>query len=560
MNLHLADLFCRHVATSFDKQCHFWDIVAGMDWHFEVATGLLSFGDQFHWRADILGTESDGTNTWLWAWANESSQIPESLLHTSLQMKDLAERYQVPELRLPEFPLGEIDGEFIAMLASGECRANAYFRAPYDGGAAFLLIRDERFPPSAKPSLLRVAAIFPQALVTYDIPDHKAALTAHLEHYGLNARTDRNGLTLANDEQSLLTASFDANRHLTRLNVESPNEAKVESPDRMMSQTLASSRLAQQTVDAPAKKPVIAFGPEMPGWGSWAWIGADLQRQLNGPFTTVSFRWDSSPSQISSDVLVIVKHVPPADFLSTLPDEARVVFCPVDFYGSAAEIDGDARFLRRCSRIVVHCERLRRYFEPYAPVVYMDHHVKFAAPPRRAYRDQGYFLWIGVRTNLPPLVDWIKRYPLPAELRILTNFETSDKALHKADLGISAEQSVLIADWSPQLHGAWTAECRAVLDIKGTDFRARHKPPAKAIDFIASGAALAMNADSSPVEHLAGLGFDIPTPLNTEWWLSQGYWDETRRFGDALRELLSIDRVGRRWRRLFQEVLDERAR
>ena len=56
----------------------------------------------------------------------------------------------------------------------------------------------------------------------------------------------------------------------------------------------------------------------------------------------------------------------------------------------------------------------------------------------------------------------------------------------------------------------------AAIDIKGDDFRSRHKPPAKAIDFIASGVPLAMNPDSSMVEHLARMGFDVASPLDTE--------------------------------------------
>ena len=34
------------------------------------------------------------------------------------------------------------------MIASGVCDADAYYRGPYEGGAAFLLIKDERFPRS----------------------------------------------------------------------------------------------------------------------------------------------------------------------------------------------------------------------------------------------------------------------------------------------------------------------------------------------------------------------------------------------------------------------------
>jgi hypothetical protein len=102
------------------------------------------------------------------------------------------------------------------------------------------------------------------------------------------------------------------------------------------------------------------------------------------------------------------------------------------------------------------------------------------------------------------------------------------------------------------------AGARAALDIKGDDFRARHKPPAKAIDFLAAGVPLAMKPDSCVVEHLARLGFAVASPLDAAAWLSPEYDEETRRFGAALRELLSLERVGRRWRRLLEEVLAER--
>jgi hypothetical protein len=82
-----------------------------------------------------------------------------------------------------------------------------------------------------------------------------------------------------------------------------------------------------------------------------------------------------------------------------------------------------------------------------------------------------------------------------------------------ADFGFASHVDVQIEEWTPQRQLGLTAGARAALDIKGDDFRSRHKPPAKAIDFIASGVPLAMNPDSSPVEHLARMGFDVASPL-----------------------------------------------
>jgi hypothetical protein len=298
--------------------------------------------------------------------------------------------------------------------------------------------------------------------------------------------------------------------------------------------------------------PVVAFGPRMPTWGSWEWVGADLQRELATHFQTLPF---DGPVLPACDAVVVVKQAPALEFAGRGAARPALVYAPVDFYGSAGEIDADGSLLRRCARIVVHTERLRRYFEPYAPVEFMDHHVKFAAPLREAYRPEGFFLWVGVRTNLPPLVEWVNAHPLPGELRIVTNLEDPQAVPAPGDLGFRRGGDIRVYDWSPELQREFTAHARAALDIKGADFRSRHKPPAKAMDFIASGVPLAMNPDSSPVEHLARMGFEVASPLDTEWWLSRSYWEETQRFGRALRELLSLERIGRRYKRILDEVV-----
>jgi hypothetical protein len=188
----------------------------------------------------------------------------------------------------------------------------------------------------------------------------------------------------------------------------------------------------------------------------------------------------------------------------------------------------------------------------------MDHHVKFAAPLRTRFRADGFILWVGVRTNLPPLVEWVNSHELPGELRVLTNPETPGQVPTPAEFGFRRSEGIHIEEWTHELHVKRTAECRAAIDIKGDDFRSRHKPPAKAIDFIASGVPLAMNRGSSPVEHVARMGFEVATPEERERWLSREYWQETKRFGAALRELLSLERIGNRYRRIIEEVLAER--
>ena len=303
--------------------------------------------------------------------------------------------------------------------------------------------------------------------------------------------------------------------------------------------------------------PVVAFGPVMPGWGSWDWVGASLRDSIAATHATTSFAaWD----EVEADVVVVVKHAPPADWVAAHRGRGAVVlFCPIDYYGHAAEIDADGAVLGQFDRIVVHSERLRRYFQPYASVDYLDHSIRYAAPLRARFRPDGPILWVGVRSNLPPFIDWVNRHGVPGPLQVLTNLPDPAHPPTAVDLGFAARLDAQVVDWCPHLHAEMTAAARAVIDIKGGDFRGRHKPPAKGIDVLASGVPLAMNPDSSTVEHLAHLGFAVADPLDVDHWLSVEYWEDTRAFGAALRELLDVDRIALRFARIVEEARSTRS-
>lgn len=296
----------------------------------------------------------------------------------------------------------------------------------------------------------------------------------------------------------------------------------------------------------------VLFGPEAPSFGSWVWLGKDLVHSLTSCFSTGVFR-QSIPD---AEVVVFIKFLPEPSVLKELNERSVVVYCPVDIYGSAAEIDSDAEKLVCCDRIVVHCHRLVRYFASYAPTTYMDHHVKYVVPTRSGVVESGPILWVGERSNLDPLVQWINEsVPLPETLLVLTNVEDPADVADPSTFGFRDDRDVVIQAWSPEAQMQCLHRCRAAFDIKGNEFRPLHKPPAKAIDFLASGVPLAMNSDSSSVEHLRHCGFNIPTPDDTSRWLSREYAVDTQRFGQAISELFSLQRVTTRWEWMLRELI-----
>jgi glycosyltransferase involved in cell wall biosynthesis len=315
--------------------------------------------------------------------------------------------------------------------------------------------------------------------------------------------------------------------------------------------------VADDSGTLPSVRPTIAIGPELRDFGSWQWLGADLIANLTPDDDVRAFAAEDWPL---ADVAVFIKFLPAQQRLQDIRERSAIVYCPVDFYGQAAEIDADVERLRLCDRIVVHSPRLRPYFQSYAVTSVLDHHLKYVIPTRNEPQPEGPILWVGVRSNLPPLVEYVNRHPLPAELIVLTNPQHDDELNDPTRFGFSPKLAVRIERWSPDSHLHWLSRCRGAIDIKGQDFRARHKSAAKALDFLASGVPLAMNPDSSSVAHIRTLGFEVADPRDAARWLSAEYAQQTADFGRRLSAELAAPVIMRRWRSLLSEAFRHRQR
>jgi len=303
------------------------------------------------------------------------------------------------------------------------------------------------------------------------------------------------------------------------------------------------------------QKRTISIGPEIPEAGSWNWVGKDLLNELAAldNYEAGSFRHELP----RCDECIFVKWLPDLEKLQALSQQSSVIFCPIDIYGSGAEIDADWQRLRLCDRVIVHSPSLEKYFRGYAPTVSFNHHLKFTIPTRKTFVEDGPILWTGVWANLPPVVEWVNQNSLPEELIILTNFDGHSLRTPQ-EFGFSDSRNVCVGQWSAKRHLELLSISRAAIDIKGDDFRQRHKPPAKALDLIASGIPLAMNHDSISAHHLRDLGFEIPSPDDIGYWLSKEYWEKTQAFGNLLTREISRSKIMEQWMSLISQVVGER--
>ncbi len=177
-------LIDEHLLAAFDRQLGFADIVGERDWLLDQDAGTLTLGDDLL-PAQLLGTVSEESGTWLWAWANES--ISEALAERAREAARLGRARGVAVLSDPEVEISRIvDGHVLALVVAGMQEADAYHRCPYDGGAAFVLVELPGGPAdSAEPPSERAASVVTAALAGLPVAITRKAIVSYLRGLGL---------------------------------------------------------------------------------------------------------------------------------------------------------------------------------------------------------------------------------------------------------------------------------------------------------------------------------------------------------------------------------------
>ncbi len=228
LSAKLQEVFDGVAASALDKQLYLGDRLGEHNWQF--TQGVLTFacetGERLSYAAQILGTESDKTRTWFWAWANEASAIPPAQLRAALAVKNWGAQQQVPELVTPSLSVQAVSGHVLAMIASGLSDASFYYRGPYDGGAVFLLVKDPQYAPTIDDPLVRIASVFPELIGSAEMPisDPRAAFIEYLSFYGLPTLTNdslpEGRGVIGKAGGRVVLAVFDEQGRLTHLSVE----------------------------------------------------------------------------------------------------------------------------------------------------------------------------------------------------------------------------------------------------------------------------------------------------------------------------------------------------
>ncbi len=211
-----STLLEQNALLALEKQEKLSHLLGDHHWDLDLDTGMIRFNDlQFPFQ--VLGTESDNTLTWLWAWANEQTEIPDELLRSARELRAWGEGEGIDEFTLPAVDLNRADGHALSMISTAVSGASCYYRAPYEGGAVFLLVSGEAIGRQPPFDLLNLTKRFMDLISLYDL-NHHHALVSYFKGRELPFTDSGTQVTADLSTGDSLSADFDASGRLLSLN------------------------------------------------------------------------------------------------------------------------------------------------------------------------------------------------------------------------------------------------------------------------------------------------------------------------------------------------------
>lgn len=242
-------------------------------------------------------------------------------------------------------------------------------------------------------------------------------------------------------------------------------------------------------------KPTIACVARL-DYPSFYWLGFTPLLELAQEFNIVADGWNAASK---SDIVFIIKGRPNLEWAGMLKAQRkRLIYCPVDEFNSAEEIEESGRWLQFMDVVLIHCERLRKYFAPICKRVEFCEHPVLSKPVNTMSYSRDSIVWSGQCQNLQPIMQHLKDNLDTfggLKLKVMTNLEINWHEPEGFDWEFVGKHVELL-NWSFAAERKMFGSAVAALDIKGDSFNAMHKPPLKVNTFLKYGVPVWMNTES----------------------------------------------------------------
>jgi len=191
-------------------------VVKNRDWNVDFDRGIISFGEE-EYPLQFLGSESNSSNTWLWAWENING-FDENIISLAREIKAKGEKLNLEALTTAEINISdELNGHTLSIVACGLADKNyCYYRDPYSDGAIFVAFDgvDERVfaPINAKD----FADIVVNSIQQFPL-NHKLFVESFLEWNKTKCEWNKNTLIADFENSQKLEIDFEEKTELARI-------------------------------------------------------------------------------------------------------------------------------------------------------------------------------------------------------------------------------------------------------------------------------------------------------------------------------------------------------
>jgi hypothetical protein len=206
MALRLED----HVFRMLENQDALYNLLGEHRWDFDMDAGTIVFSTEAGGGLlgrffseppkvlatcpiQLIGSESEADDTWLWAWANAQSRIPSELTRGVAQIRDEARALGGLELFFDPRPVPRPSPRFgteLAIICTGHLGLFAYYSCPHPGGLLHVAIAEPPAGIEIERSAMQATRIMHIGMSALEF-DHRRAIAAYL---GEPARADGDAL------------------------------------------------------------------------------------------------------------------------------------------------------------------------------------------------------------------------------------------------------------------------------------------------------------------------------------------------------------------------------
>ena len=189
------------------------EVIIDNSWHADLETGTIAFGTDRErvCAMQVLGSFSNESETWLWAWENDRAPIPEALMQQALELRAFGEENNLELFTVGCFDASFDDLLFIGFVASGMFASSAYFIAHYGNGMMLVTIESEEIDQFPVIDLARIPNVFTQVIGSYEL-EHRPALLHYLAQKGYTAIETANAIRVDVDAGTIAAVFDDLGR------------------------------------------------------------------------------------------------------------------------------------------------------------------------------------------------------------------------------------------------------------------------------------------------------------------------------------------------------------